>query len=81
MNGKKWYSYEDGFTRKGVDACNALREHLIENDIPYEVSGVENGYHFEIYTDAAGAAALNGFIDAWYAAHDVRTFYNEPARA
>lgn len=41
-----------------------LRDFLIDNNIYFEMSGVDpHTWHFEILTDAAGADAINNFIE------------------
>lgn len=40
-----------------------LTEYLKNNNIYYELSGAAAGWHFEIKTDPAGAAAINNFLD------------------
>lgn len=40
-----------------------LCEYLKSNNIYYELSGAAGGWHFEILTDPAGAAAINNHIE------------------
>ena len=56
----KWYNFETMF----ISLRDALRAFLHENGIKYELSAAFHAYHFEIYTDAAGAEKINAFIDS-----------------
>lgn len=55
----RYYNFETRF----ISLRDALREYLKENNIYYELSGGPAFYHFEIKTDAAGAAAINAWLD------------------
>ena len=56
----KFYNFETRF----ISLRDALRAYLKSNDIYYELSGGPAFYHFEIKTDAAGAAAINTWLDS-----------------
>lgn len=56
----QYYNFETMF----ISLRDQLRQYLKENNIYYELSGAGSYYHFEILTDAAGAAAVNNFIDS-----------------
>lgn len=55
----KFYNFETRF----ISLRDVLREYLKANNIYYELSGGPAFYHFEIKTDAAGAAAIDKFLD------------------
>lgn len=55
----KFYNFETRF----ISLRDVLREYLKTNNIYYELSGGPAFYHFEIKTDAAGAAQINAFLD------------------
>lgn len=55
----KFYNFETRFR----SLKDALRDHLKENNIYYELSGGAGFWHFEIKTDAPGAAAINNWLD------------------
>lgn len=55
----KWYNFET----RWISLRDILRAYLKENGIRYELSGGPGFYHFEIYTDPAGAAALDKVIE------------------
>lgn len=56
----KYYNYETAF----ASVRDAVRGYLKDNGIYYELSRAYIMYHFEILTDAAGAAAINNFLDS-----------------
>lgn len=56
----QYYNFETRF----ISLRDALRAYLKENNIYYELSGGPAFYHFEIKTDAAGAAAINSWLDS-----------------
>jgi hypothetical protein len=56
----KFYNFETMF----VSLRDQLRQYLKDNNIYYELSGAGSYYHFEILTDAAGAALVNDLIDS-----------------
>lgn len=56
---KKWYNFETAFK----SLRDELRYFLIGEDIPFEISGGPGFYHFEIFTNGAGAEKINAFLD------------------
>ena len=56
----EFYNFETRF----ISLRDVLRQYLQENGIYYELSGGPAFYHFEIKTDAAGAARINRFLDS-----------------
>lgn len=56
----EFYNFETRF----ASLRDALRDYLKINNIYYELSGGLAFYHFEIKTDAAGAAAINAWLDS-----------------
>lgn len=56
----KFYNFESMF----ISLVTKLGDFLHENGIYFEISKNGQYYHFEILTDAAGAAAINNFLDA-----------------
>lgn len=55
----KYYNFETMFRYLKDELCYFLKS----NNIYYELSGAAAGWHFEILTDPAGAAAINKFIE------------------
>ena len=55
----KYYNFDTMFR----SLRNLLKEFLIDNNIYFEISGGAALWHFEILTDATGAAAINKFLD------------------
>lgn len=55
----KYYNFDTMFR----SLKNLLKDFLIDNNIYYEISGTAAAWHFEILTDASGAAVINNFID------------------
>lgn len=55
----KYYNFESMF----ISLVLKLGDFLKENNIYFEISKNRQYYHFEILTDAAGAAMINKFID------------------
>lgn len=55
----KYYNFESMF----ISLATKLGDFLHENGIYFEISKNGQYYHFEILTDAAGAAAINTFLD------------------
>jgi hypothetical protein len=47
-----------------ISLTTKLGDFLHENGIYFEISKNGQYYHFEILTDAAGAVAINNFLDA-----------------
>ena len=66
MNGYKWYNIEFTGTLYNLEKANRLRAYLYDRNVKHEVSGCFDGWHFEIYTDAKGAA----LIDKWLYRYD-----------
>ena len=56
----KYYNFDTMFR----SLRNLLKDFLIDNNIYFEISGSAAAWHFEILTDAGGAAAINNFLDA-----------------
>lgn len=54
-----WYNFETRF----ISLRDVIRAYLKQNNIKYELSGGPGFYHFEIYTDATGAAAFNAMLE------------------
>lgn len=57
----KYYSFETMFLSLKNELVNFLEG--CEKVLAYEISRAGSYYHFEILTDAAGAAAINDFLD------------------
>lgn len=55
----KYYNFETMF----ISLATKIGDFLHENKIYFEISKNGRYYHFEILTDAAGAAAINDFLD------------------
>lgn len=55
----KYYNFETMF----ISLATKIGDFLKENNIYFEISKNRQYYHFEILTDAAGAAAINDFLD------------------
>lgn len=55
----KYYNYETMF----ISLAEKIGDFLKENNIYFEISKNGRYYHFEILTDAAGAALINNFLD------------------
>lgn len=55
----KYYNYETMF----ISLATKIGDYLKENNIYFEISKNGKYYHFEILTDAGGAAAINEFLD------------------
>ena len=55
----KYYNFNTAFRSLKDILC----EYLKNNNIYYELSGAAAGWHFEILTDAAGAASINKLIE------------------
>lgn len=55
----KWYNFESMF----ISLVTKLGDFLHNSAIEFEISKNGQYYHFEIFTDAAGAAAINDFLD------------------
>lgn len=55
----KYYNFETMF----ISLATKLGDFLHGAGIYFEISNAGRYYHFEILTDAAGAAAVNNFID------------------
>ena len=55
----KYYNFETMFISLATKTGDFLRD----NNIYFEISKNGQYYHFEILTDAAGAAAINNFLD------------------
>lgn len=55
----KWYNFESMF----ISLATKLGDFLHDNAICFELSKNGKYYHFEILTDAAGAALINNFLD------------------
>ena len=56
----KYYNFDTMFR----SLKDLLKDFLIDNNIYFEISGGAALWHFEILTDAAGAASINNFLDA-----------------
>ena len=56
----KFYNFETMF----ISLATVIGDFLHENKMYFELSKNGRYYHFEILTDAAGAAAVNDFIDS-----------------
>lgn len=54
-----FYNFETAFR----SLRDALREHLQESGVYYELSGGVGFWHFEIKTDERGAERINAFLD------------------
>lgn len=55
----EWYNFETMF----ASLKDILLKYLYNNNISFELSKDNEYYHFEILTDAAGAAAINYLLD------------------
>lgn len=55
----KYYNFESMF----ISLVTELGDFLKEAGIYFEISKNGQYYHFEILTDAAGAASINDFLD------------------
>ncbi len=55
----KYYNFESMF----ISLVIKLGDFLKENNIYFEISKNKQYYHFEMLTDAAGAALINNFLD------------------
>jgi hypothetical protein len=55
----KYYNFETMF----ISLAEKIGDFLKDNNIYFEISKNGQYYHFEILTDAAGAAAINNFLD------------------
>ena len=55
----KYYNFDTMFR----SLKDELVQYLKDNNIYYELSGAAAGWHFEILTNNAGAAAINEFLD------------------
>lgn len=55
----KYYNFDTMFRSLKDILCQYLKE----NNIYYELSGAAAGWHFEILTDPAGAAAIDKHIE------------------
>ncbi len=55
----KYYNFDTMF----ISLAEKLGDFLKENNIYFEISKNGRYYHFEILTDAAGAASINNFLD------------------
>lgn len=55
----KYYNFESMF----ISLVTELGDFLKENNIYFETSKNGQHYHFEILTDAAGAALINKFLE------------------
>mgnify|MGYP003296700762 CR=1 FL=1 len=55
----KYYNFETMF----ISLAEKIGDFLKENNIYFEISKNGRYYHFEILTDAAGAASINNFLD------------------
>lgn len=55
----KYYNFDTMFRSLKNELCDFLKS----NNIYYEVSAGAALWHFEILTDAAGADAINNFIE------------------
>lgn len=55
----KYYNFETMF----ISLAEKIGDFLKENNIYFEISKNGKYYHFEILTDAAGAASINNFLD------------------
>lgn len=58
----KYYNFETMFLSLKNKLINFLEK--CKNVLAYEVSKAGDYCHFEILTDATGAAAINNFIDS-----------------
>lgn len=56
---QKWYYL---FTMS-VEIRNKLRSYLKENDLYYELSSADNGYHFAVLCTALECEKINEFLD------------------
>ena len=56
----KYYNFETMF----ISLATKLGDFLKDSKIYFEISKDKQFYHFEILTDAAGAASINNFLDA-----------------
>lgn len=56
----KYYNFDTMFR----SLRDLLKDFLKDNNIYFEVSGGAALWHFEILTDATGAATINNFLDA-----------------
>jgi ADP-heptose:LPS heptosyltransferase len=55
----KYYNFETMF----ISLATALGDYLHSSAIYFEISKAGQYYHFEILTDADGAAEINAFLD------------------
>jgi hypothetical protein len=55
----KYYNFDTMFG----SLKDILTEYLNNNGLYYELSGAAAGWHFEILTDAAGAARIDKFLE------------------
>ena len=55
----KYYSFETMFK----SLKDTLKLFLLSNNIYFEISKDKQYYHFEIFTDPAGADKINEFLD------------------
>ncbi len=55
----KYYNFDTMF----ISLAEKIGDFLKDNNIYFEISKNRQYYHFEILTDAAGAAAINNFLD------------------
>lgn len=55
----KYYNFDTMF----ISLAEKIGNFLKDNNIYYEISQNGQYYHFEILTDAPGAASINKFLD------------------
>lgn len=55
----KYYNFDTMF----ISLAKKIGDFLHDNGVYFEISKNGKYYHFEILTDAAGAAEINNFLD------------------
>lgn len=63
----KWYNFETML----ISLATKIGEFLHNNAIEFEISKAGSYYHFEIFTDPAGAIMINNFINGFKIVEEV----------